>query len=404
MIRRVELNQSRVSHGRPGGPGRGAADRGCAQGIGILNDPLRIGLEQVAAPQHRQHPAGVPVQPGLGPIQLGRRSQRRNRGIHPLEVHGVDEVTPFQQRAGVVGEQGRARGEIGVGPGQRDVVDAEGLDRLQPSLGQGLRRGHADSVEVGLAAPDQGPADVLHHPYVGLADGAGPRLHHRGDPVIEQVDQALQQLGAGGVVADGIGAHGHHRPHHRLVRLLRTSPGARTVLEGAQLIGLEPGLVLWRHRVAGEGDGLAAVPAAAVEQIDRDVLCRSFKDQAVGVPGAGLRFRPDLHLGPVAGDVDELVEGQVAAGQDHGPGRGAWGDGVIRLSLSAKGQAPAHGHDGEGRRQFAPAPPYRLHPPSPAADGLTVARDRRRWAPKGSARPAAWAPRRDRSSRRDWPS
>lgn len=51
-------------------PGGALADGGSAQALRILNDSGGVGIEQVAASDHGENAAGVPVQPPIGAISL----------------------------------------------------------------------------------------------------------------------------------------------------------------------------------------------------------------------------------------------------------------------------------------------------------------------------------------------
>jgi hypothetical protein len=108
------------------------------------------------------------------------------------------------------------------------------LQRPQPGLGQGLRRGHLLPVVVGLTRADHRRLDVAHLWQVALTRGSA-RLDDRGDVLIEQVDQHLRDLRRGGLVRHRVDALGHHRADDLFVVDLWALAPAGAVLERRQL-------------------------------------------------------------------------------------------------------------------------------------------------------------------------
>ncbi len=74
---------------------------------GSLDDPS-VPIEKIAAPEHVEDAAGVPVEPlAGGGSHCTNQAQRRDAAVHPFQVHRIDQVGPLESAAGVVNNQRR---------------------------------------------------------------------------------------------------------------------------------------------------------------------------------------------------------------------------------------------------------------------------------------------------------
>ena len=195
---------------------------------------MRIVAEQIAALDHVAHAGRFPVQPLERPLPLHHGADGRDAGIHAVQIHRINEIGPFERLLPIVDRQRRDAGGVGIAAGQGVGVGGKRLDRLESRLGERVGGRHARALIVGIAGSHHRCPDIGQLRQIAFAERAA-RLNHRGDPLVQEVEQHLRELRAGRVIGHGIGANDHHRAHDLFLLDLRTVAQDRAEPEFLQL-------------------------------------------------------------------------------------------------------------------------------------------------------------------------
>jgi hypothetical protein len=215
-------------------------------------------------------------------------AQWRDAAVHAVQIHGVNQVGPFERRLRVVHQQCRLAGGVGVAAGERVVVGGEGLDGRQPGA-------LAAPARHSCACPESTPR--RRRPWrprhcqlrqIALAERAA-RLHHRGDAPVQQSSSICASCGLGALVmalarttimartmsSSVTSGPVPNNEHHRETRALG-------LLDQRAIRG-DIGIAVEHHR-------LALIAGAAIEPVHRDAFGRGLEQQAIVVGLALLRL------------------------------------------------------------------------------------------------------------------
>ena len=145
---------------------------------------MRFVAEQVAALEHVAHTSRFPVQPFERPLPLHHRAERRDAGIHAIQIHRINEIGPLERLLRIVDGQRRNAGGVSIAAGQGVGVGGKRLDRLQARLCQRLGGRHARALVVRFAGSHHRCRDIAQLREIAFAERAA-RLHHRSDPLVQ---------------------------------------------------------------------------------------------------------------------------------------------------------------------------------------------------------------------------
>ncbi len=180
-------------------------------------------------------------------------------------------------------------------------------------------------------------------------------MHDRRHALVQHVDEGAGQLRACRFIGHGVGADRHDGAHQRFFLQLRPVAACHAALEAGQLLILEKLGVFRRRRVAGEDHRLALIAGAAVEPVDGDAFRRALQQQAIGIGRTLQGLGAEFDLGAIAGDVDDLLDGQVMAGQRYRLAGSGFGDRLVgggRLEGEGGGGEERHRHGQGAERDF----------------------------------------------------